>query len=76
MNGIILTALMIIAGGSLINDATAQSYPGILTVKKTEDFTITGDGRSPQWNKTEWLPITVQESAGHCAGYTHESIVF
>jgi len=76
MNGFILTALLIIAGGSLINDATAQSYPGILTVKKTEDFTITGDGRSPQWNKTEWLPITVQESAGGIVPATRTKVLY
>ena len=33
-------------------------------VKKTADFTITGDGKAPSWATTKWVTISVQESAG------------
>ncbi|MDJ1492621.1 carbohydrate-binding family 9-like protein [Cytophagaceae bacterium DM2B3-1] len=33
-------------------------------IRKTSDFTITGDGKSKSWEKTEWIKIPVLESAG------------
>lgn len=33
-------------------------------VKKTDDFPVNGLGDYAGWNKTAWVPITVQESAG------------
>ncbi len=32
-------------------------------IKKTSDFTITGDGTSPNWEIAEWVTITTQESS-------------
>ena len=30
----------------------------MLLVRKTDDFEVTGDGISPNWNQTEWVPLT------------------
>ncbi|HEX5169849.1 MAG TPA: carbohydrate-binding family 9-like protein [Cyclobacteriaceae bacterium] len=35
--------------------------PTKTVVRKTADFTVNGLGDSPNWNKTEWIDITVQE---------------
>lgn len=32
------------------------------TIKKCSDFTVTGDGSSADWNKTEWMNLTHQGS--------------
>lgn len=32
-----------------------------ITVKKCADFTVSGDGSSPVWQTTEWIPLTPQE---------------
>lgn len=32
------------------------------TIKKCSDFTVTGDGSSAAWNKTEWMDLTHQGS--------------
>lgn len=32
-------------------------------VKKTEDFTVTGDGESSNWKAADWIAITEQESS-------------
>jgi len=34
-------------------------------VPRTKNFTITGDGSSPEWQQTQWLPLVKRESAGH-----------
>ena len=33
---------------------------GSLLVKKCSDFTVSGDGSSPEWNKAEWIDLTQQ----------------
>ena len=35
-----------------------------LVVKKSVDFTITGDGSSPEWKKTEWIPLIKLDTGG------------
>jgi hypothetical protein len=44
----------------------AQPAPGQdtsrLVIRKTTDFTITGDGSSPQWNNAAWVTLPVQET--------------
>ncbi len=76
MNGLSLIAILMISHGGLIFNFPVQRDPGTLTVKKTEDFTVSGDGHSPQWNKTEWLPITVQESSGGAIPATRAKVLY
>ena len=38
----------------------AYQEPGSLTVKKSRDFIITGDGRSDNWKSTEWINMAQQ----------------
>jgi hypothetical protein len=38
----------------------ASPQPGSITIKKTQDFKITGDGISENWGKTEWIDIPRQ----------------
>jgi hypothetical protein len=49
-------------------EALAQPAPegdtSRLYIRKTADFTITGDGSAPQWNTTSWVALTPQEIAG------------
>ncbi|AKD58219.1 hypothetical protein SD10_28290 [Spirosoma radiotolerans] len=47
----------------LIVDTHAQDA-GQLVVRKTTDFSLTSNGSASNWAKTEWVPITVQESSG------------
>ena len=64
MSGTLFTTLLILLNGNPLFNLTGDPSDNQLIVKKTEDFTVTGDGKSVQWNKTVWLPITVQESSG------------
>ena len=45
----------------LISDVTD---PGTLTVKKSADFEITGNGSAENWTKTEWIIIPQRLSSG------------
>jgi hypothetical protein len=38
------------------------SVPGSVTVKKCQDFQVTGNGSSDMWNKTNWLNLIQQGS--------------
>ncbi len=40
----------------------ADTGPGSLTVKKCNDFAVTGDGSSAEWNSTSWVNIAIQGS--------------
>jgi hypothetical protein len=35
----------------------------MVRIKKTTDFTITGEGNSPNWDRGSWIVITKQESS-------------
>ncbi len=37
--------------------ASAQDH-SLLLVKKTTDFSISGSGENPAWQRTEWIPLT------------------
>ena len=76
MSGSILTVLLILLNGTLFFQSAEMDDTATLTIKKTEDFTITGDGKSLQWNKTEWLPITVQESSGGPESATRVKVLY
>jgi hypothetical protein len=57
----IMVLCLILSGitnfGSLF---AATSEPGAVTVKKSKDFRVTGDGTSAEWNNTDWLTVTQQ----------------
>lgn len=40
----------------------AASGPGSVTIKKCEDFQVTGDGSSEAWKRTEWISLVQQGS--------------
>lgn len=59
--------LVIFLGIGVLNapNCPAQAAdPGRIVVRKTDDFGVNGAGDAPNWSKTNWVPITVQESAG------------
>jgi hypothetical protein len=37
--------------------------PGSLIIRKCNDFDVTGDGSSSEWNKTGWIGLTQKEGA-------------
>ena len=48
----------------LISVKSAYSEPedkGSLLIKKCRDFEVDGKGSSPEWNKTEWVKLTLKE---------------
>jgi hypothetical protein len=54
--------LFIITGsnGSLSFVLAVTPEQGSVIIKKSPDFKITGDGRSDNWNKTEWIVLNPQ----------------
>jgi len=36
-----------------------------LTVPRTTDFEVTGDGSNPAWEQTDWTPLAVRRDGGH-----------
>lgn len=44
--------------------ASLYAQPVKLMVKKTGDFTITGNGSSPAWDKTAWTPLIKLDPGG------------
>jgi hypothetical protein len=43
---------------NVLNAATPE--PGSITIKKCNDFKVTGDGSSDEWKNTEWLNVAQQ----------------
>lgn len=35
------------------------------TVKRCDDFEVTGDGKNPAWEKTQWIPMQLRSGAAH-----------
>lgn len=71
----LLSILLIILSGSFFSNSIGDG-DATITIKKTEDFTISGEGKSPMWNKTEWLPLTVQESSGEPVAATRIKVLY
>jgi hypothetical protein len=68
---ILILSLLICVSASARKSTTpagnSQSLPdsqktGSVTVKKCQDFTVTGDGSSGAWNSTEWIKLVPQGS--------------
>ena len=47
---------------SLLADLESDSESGSVSIKKCQDFKITGDGSSAAWNITEWIKLVHQGS--------------
>jgi len=58
-----LFAFCLILGGSIINsELLAFSFkPDSITIKKSQDFEITGNGSSDNWKGTEWINLVQQD---------------
>jgi hypothetical protein len=76
MSGALFTTLLILLTSNLLLPPTGDSTDNLLVANKTEDFTITGDGKSVLWNKAAWLPITVQESSGDPVSATRVKVLY
>jgi len=76
MSGTLFTTLLILLNSNLLLPLAGDSTDNLLLANKTEDFTITGDGKSVQWNKAAWLPITVQESSGDPVSATRVKVLY
>ncbi|MFC1605200.1 amidohydrolase family protein, partial [Planctomycetota bacterium] len=37
----------------------------VLRIRRTEDFTVSGKGDAPAWEKTKWEPLNLRRSDGH-----------
>ena len=46
---------------SLLADLESGSGSGSVTVRKCQDFKITGDGSSDSWKRTEWISLVQQD---------------
>lgn len=49
--------------------ARAADSDGVIRVKPTDDFEVTGDGKNAAWGKTEWVPVPQRTKDGA----THET---
>jgi hypothetical protein len=60
-----LILICLIFMGIIGNGVLLASKPatGSVTVKKCQDFKVTGDGTSDKWKLTEWLNVTQQGSS-------------
>ena len=58
-----LLAFYLILGGSIINSEllALNSKPDSITIKKSQDFKITGSGSSDNWKGTEWINLVQQD---------------
>lgn len=48
------------AQGESKESVLAALESGTITIKKCDDFKVTGDGKSEAWNKTVWIKLTPQ----------------
>lgn len=75
MNILLILALMIagtFAAESSAQRNTDQENEDHMLVKRTDDFTITGDGSSENWNQTEWQELIQRRNHDQSDGYKTE----
>jgi hypothetical protein len=53
-----LLLILVLTGNSVTY--SANSDQGSTVIKKCNDFTVTGDGSSSEWKKTEWISVGQQ----------------
>lgn len=62
----LLLMVLVLCPLSILMKAESPA-PGSLTIKKTSDFKVTGDGSASNWKKTEW--VTLNEQGENTSGY-------
>ncbi len=62
MKGLAFTILIAASVHTVVFSFDALNDSSKLVVKKTTDFTVTGDGGAANWKTTDWINITVQEA--------------
>jgi hypothetical protein len=67
----------LILGGINVNSILLASNPepGSITIKKCQDFKVTGDGSSEKWKTTEWLNV-VQQGSGQSVYKTKVKVLY
>ncbi len=65
-----LLRLVFMLGMSLLSvySYAEQSDSTRIFIKKTDDFQVSGTGDYAGWSQTDWVPLTIQESAGRTLG--------
>ena len=58
-----LAVLLGISGFNATYSQSPTSNPTQYIIRRTDDFQVNGVGDHVGWNKTNWVPITIQESA-------------
>jgi len=56
----LILALLALNGAIFAQDLTKEA----LLIRKCADFTVTGKGDNPEWNKTAWNPLQKLDSGG------------
>lgn len=68
-----LLLILILAGNMVvattIQKETIRDNDGLLLVKKTDDFSITGDGSSENWSQTEWHEMVQRQNHDRSNGF-------
>lgn len=70
-----ILALMIagaMAAANSTQEKTVQENEGKMLVKKTDDFKITGNGSSENWDRSEWHELIQRRNHDRSAGYKTE----
>ncbi|TLU99456.1 carbohydrate-binding family 9-like protein [Dyadobacter luticola] len=55
---------LIVAGTLLFHSTFAAPADSVLTIKKTTDFKVNGEGTASNWAAAQWLDLTVQKGPG------------
>jgi hypothetical protein len=56
-----LSSILRTASGQTENSPMINQQSGMLAVKKCQDFTITGNGSSDNWKRTEWVDLILRD---------------
>jgi hypothetical protein len=62
--GLFIAIIPLVINKNTTESVNAKTEEGVLTIKKSSDFEVTGNGSSQNWNKTEWLIIPQRTSSG------------
>jgi hypothetical protein len=55
--------MMQACGNQQVETKISENPETVYTVVKSDDFTVTGDGSNPNWEKAEWLPLSQRRPA-------------
>lgn len=76
MNKILLLFLFITFHYTMATASESDNDSSKLLIRKTTDFKVSGEGKAPNWNKTEWTTITVQENTSTKAPATRVKVLY